>query len=246
MSKIEALIYIIEKNNFDFFFHTDKKLKNCLLKCISKKHWFKFEKYLRFLLSKNTNNVDFCLLYGFALFSQNKFNEAIKYLQKSVYILNQYHCHYHYIGAGLNHNKALIFKNLKMQDEVDACLKRRDFLHPVKKDLSNILNIEEDMLPEHCFDKNLFIFKNSNLNIIINNALDCYNSNKLKESLRFYEEAIQICDRQHFSYHCCLSLHFYLRGLIFEKLGMLDVARYDYNKALEQDVKNPLNKLIAF
>jgi tetratricopeptide (TPR) repeat protein len=246
MSKIEEIIYIVEKNNFDFFFHTNKKLKNCLLKCISKKQWFKFEKYLHFLLSKNQDNIDFLLLYGFALFCQNKFDEAMKHLNKSVYTLNQYHCHYHYIGAGLSHNKAFICKNLQMQDEVDACLKRRDFLYPVEKDLNSILNIEDDMLLEHSFDRNLCIFKNSVLSILIKKALEAYNTDKLKESLCFYEEAIQICDKQHFSYHCCLSLHFYLRGLIFEKLGMLDVARYDYSKALEQDKKNPLNKLIAF
>lgn len=246
MSKVELLINFIEKDYENFFFHTHKRLKTQISYFIKAKKWSVLQRYLAFLLSKNPKNVDFMMLYGLCLFMQGKSNDAIQYLHKSTFLLNQYHCRYHYIGAGLNHNKIVVLNLANINENIDKLIKRRDFLYPLQKDIKDKIDICSDMLSGYSFDRNLCIFSGSILNDLIDSAYNEYKQGDFKKSTELYQQAIEICDIQHFQYHCTLSLHFYLRGLIFENIGMVDVARYDYSKALEQDVKNPLNKLIVF
>jgi tetratricopeptide (TPR) repeat protein len=166
------------------------------------------------LLVKEPENIDYAFAFSVCNFHLHSLEKTILLLNKCVFISNSYHCYFHYFGFNL-------CMNLFKKTGEEKFFERAKFLYP--EGLKSSENLENEALPSF---KNLCIFQDSK-------------TRKLPEM-----EAFEVSEKEHYEYHLLTAKIYFLRGLCFQMKGKLEIAKVDFEKALNMENKNPFNETI--
>lgn len=189
--------------------------------------------------------IDELFYAGLSNIFLHHFEQAVMYIQKSTYILNSYHCYYHYLSADIYHNMRFIAKTLKDEILFTECNEKCEFLCKFKDFDNNLIpDLTQSMINANIQSRNIMIFDNNTHINDLKKAIDLSGSNSCNDSLAMYKKIINILNQQHFEYHCILALHFFVLGNCYDLQNDSHTAQYYYEKALEQDKNNPLNNII--
>lgn len=195
---------------------------------------------------KITLDVQELSLKAFSYFALGAYEGALNILNKVILTCGSYHCYFHYFGFNTLSNLIVISQQLNYE-KLNLFLEKAEFLykHGFAKgiDFKSPEDFKKDLLPKN---KNICIFNESHLLQKINGACDLYEKRDFAQSLKQFESIFEENEVEHYSYHIFLSNQHYLRGLCFEILGMQEVARVDFEKALLMERKNPFNSQIKY